>query len=441
MTKPPRATLRFAEKRELILDGAARLFNRRGIRAGTLAEVADSVGLATNSLTYYYRKKDSLVCACLMRSIEALDRIIDQAAAAAPPGDLAGRVRAVVQGYVALMADIAERRHPALIFFGDMRALAQPQAEPAFAAYVAMFRHLRQVMHEGATGAGVPPPARGTPARQALNVRTHGLLSQVLWARAWLGRYESSDYPRVADAMADLLLHGLAAPGQAWPGEMPAPSAEPAAAPGAPLPEVDELREAYLRTATRLVNDHGVGGASVERIAATLALTKGSFYHHHDTKHALIDDCFERCFALIRRVQLAALAQPGGGWQHLLAATLPLVALQTSPQGPLLRLTAWTELPGELRWQKYNTMNRLGERYAAMVVGGMIDGSIRLVDPAVAAQLISGLINALAEVEHWVPAAGSDQGALALQPLLARPLLMGLLAIDPPLAKPSRRPA
>ena len=34
-------------------------------------------------------------------------------------------------------------------------------------------------------------------------------------------------------------------------------------------------REAYLRTATRLVNDHGVGGASVERIAATLELTKG----------------------------------------------------------------------------------------------------------------------------------------------------------------------
>ena len=33
----------------------------------------------------------------------------------------------------------------------------------------------------------------------------------------------------------------------------------------------------------------------------------------------------------------------------LLGATLPLVALQTSPQGPLLRLTAWTELPGALR--------------------------------------------------------------------------------------------
>ena len=442
MTALPTATLRFAEKRELILDGAARQFNRRGIKAGTLTEVAASVGLATNSLTYYYRKKEDLVCACLLRSIEALNGVIADAAALAPPGDLAGRVGAVVQGFVALMAAIAEQRRPALIFFGDMRALPQPQAAPVFAAYEDMYRRLRTLLHEGSGPAGAPgqpppplPPAGG-PARRVLNARTHLLLSQMLWSRAWLGRYESSDYPRVACAMVDLLLNGLAAPGQAWPSApagaaaspgdvvpMPArPRAPPDPADAAAAP--DELREAYLRTATRLVNDHGVGGASVERIAATLALTKGSFYHHHDTKHALIDDCFERSFALVRGAQQAALAGPGNAWHRLLAAALPLVRLQGSAQGPLLRLTAWTELPGALRWQKYSTMNRLGERYAAMVVDGLVDGSLRLVDPAVAAQMVSGLINALAEAEHWLPGAGPAP----LDEWLARPMLLGLLA-------------
>jgi len=464
MSPQPTSTLRFAEKRELILDGAARQFNRRGIKAGTLAEVAASVGLATNSLTYYYRKKEDLVCACLMRSIEALNGVIADAAVLAPPGDLAGRVGAVVQGFVAMMAAIAEQRRPALIFFGDMRALPQPQAAPVFAAYEDMYRRLRTLLHVGAGPAGAPgqplpplqplPPAGG-PARRTLNARTHLLLSQMLWSRAWLGRYESSDYPRVASAMVDLLLHGLAAPGQAWPapavdgsappGDIvpvlarPAADADRPATPATPANPAtpatagnvgdaatapDELREAYLRTATRLVNDHGVGGASVERIAATLALTKGSFYHHHDTKHALIDECFERSFALVRGAQLAALAGPGNGWQRLLAAALPLVRLQTSAQGPLLRLTAWTELPGALRWQKYSSMNRLGERYAAMVVDGLVDGSLRLVDPAVAAQMVSGLINALAEAEHWLPGAGPAP----LDELLARPMLLGLLA-------------
>ena len=426
MSQAPSSTLRFAEKRELILDGAAALFNRRGIKAGTLAEVAASVGLATNSLTYYYRKKEDLVVACLLRSIAALDGVIAEADARVPPGDLAGRVRAVVQGYVALLAAIEDRLRPALIFFGDMRALPQPQAEPAFSAYVAMFRRLRGLLHTGQAGAGVPQPPHASAARRALNARTHGLLSQLLWARAWLGRYETSDYPRVAGAMVDILLHGLAAPGQRWPAEaLPAPLPLPADG----EPDVDNAtREAYLRTATRLVNDHGVGGASVERIAATLELTKGSFYHHHETKNGLIDDCFERSFALVRGVQRAALNDAGSrqanGWQTLLAAVLPLMALQTSPQGPLLRLTAWTELPGGLRWQKYGTLNRLAERYAAMVVAGLADGSLRLVDPAVAAQLICGLVNALAEVEHWLPGDGPPD----LQPLLARPLLRGLLA-------------
>ena len=41
-------------------------------------------------------------------------------------------------------------------------------------------------------------------------------------------------------------------------------------------------------------------------------------------------------------------------------------------------------------------------------------------------QLIGGLVNALAEIDHWVPA----ERRQALAPLLARPLLLGLLA-DP----------
>ena len=418
---PP--TLRFAEKREQILDGAARLFNRRGIRAGTLAEVAAAVDLVTNSLTYYYRKKDDLVCACLLRSIEALRALIDQAAAAAPPGDLAGRVRALLRGYFALMAAIEQGAHPALIYFGDMRALQRPQADAAFAAYEAMFRQLRQLLHEGATAAGQALPAGGSVQRQALNARCHGLLSQLLWARAWLYRYESADYARLAEVLADLLLMGLPAAGQHWPMLAMMPVAGLATMDSAAA-ETEAPRETYLRTATRLVNDHGVGGASVERIAAQLALTKGSFYHHHETKEGLIDACFERSFGLIRQSQRLALAGAGNAWQRLLAATLPVVALQTAPQGPLLRLTAWTELPGALRWQKFNSLNRLSERYAAMLVDGMIDGSIRLLDPAVAAHLISGMINALAEVEHWLPGEQSPD----LQALLARPMLLGLLA-------------
>ena len=452
MPKSPRATLKFTEKRELILDGAARLFNRRGIKAGTLAEVAADVGLATNSLTYYYRKKEDLVCACLLRSIAAIDLLIDQAAAAPT---LAGRVSAFIHGFVCLMADVAEQRRPELIFFGDMRALQRELAAPAFSAYENMFRHLRLLLrppsHAASTGTSSSSRSSSSSldSRRALNARTHLLLAQVLWSRAWLTRYEPADYPRAAQAMADILLHGLAGPGQGW-ATIPLPDPTPAAVEGD-----DALGDAYLRNATRLINDHGVGGASVERIAAALALTKGSFYHHHDTKHGLVDACFERTFALIRRVQLAALAQPGNGWQRLLAASVPLVALQDPAQpglaNPLLRLTAWTELPGALRWGKFTSLNRLGERYAALVLDGMLDGSIRLVDPTVAAQLVCGAVNALSEIGHWLPvenrhgqagnAGNIGQPTIPLVDLFAKPLLLGLLEVPPAQTSPAQTPA
>ena len=46
-------TLRFEKKREAILDAAAQLFNQKGVRGATLADVARSVALITNSVTYY----------------------------------------------------------------------------------------------------------------------------------------------------------------------------------------------------------------------------------------------------------------------------------------------------------------------------------------------------------------------------------------------------
>ena len=47
----PRQTKRFEQKRQAILDGAVQLFNQKGLKGTTLADVAQSVGLITNSVT------------------------------------------------------------------------------------------------------------------------------------------------------------------------------------------------------------------------------------------------------------------------------------------------------------------------------------------------------------------------------------------------------
>lgn len=403
------ATVRFLDKREAILDAAARLFNRHGVKGAMVSEIAASVGLVTNSLTYYYRKKEDLVAACLLRSIEAMGA---QADAAAKAESIVARVEGFVAGYFELLAAVADGRHPELMTFSDLLSVPPPHGTALQAAYIELFRRVRRLLD--ADGAPrLPAPAR--------NARAHLLLSTMSWSRTWMPRYEPSDHARIAQRLAGLLLDGLSSPGRApAPGEIelqwPDPGDEGEAS-GA-------TRAAYLRAATRLVNDSGYLGASVERIAAELNLTKGSFYHHHETKEELITACFERTFGVMRCAQDAALGAPGSGLDRLALACRALLRFQTSADGPLLRVTAWTGLPDALREDMRRTMARLGERFASLVLDGMADGSIRVVDPSMAAQLVSGTINAAAELSRWVPGVQDEQ----VFEFYALPLFEGLRA-------------
>ncbi len=410
-------TPRFQEKREAILDGAARQFNQNGIKGGTLADVARSVGLITNSITYYYRKKEDLVCACLLRSIETVEQLIAQAER---EPSVQARVRAFLVAHAGMLADIAEGRHPEVVLFSETRALTAPHDETVFPAYTNMFRRLRGLLkEEGVEGVD----------RDDLNARAHLLLSIASWTRAWIPRYEPQDYVRAGHWMADILLHGLASPQSAWSRiEMPL---------GSPAAGQSATPEAFLRAATRLVNEHGYRGASVDRISAELQLTKGSFYHHHETKEDLISACLDRTFGVIRRVQAAAASHDGNGWERLVLATRSLLRYQLSADGPLMRVSAWSALPVALRSEKLRTMNRLSERFAGFIVDGMQDGSVRVVDQTVAAQMVNGMINAAAEIEHWVPGVTMENAA----DLYARPMLKGLLHRPPASGGQAEAPA
>ena len=65
-------------------------------------------------------------------------------------------------------------------------------------------------------------------------------------------------------------------------------------------------REAFLLAATRLINQLGYRGASVQRIASELNVTKGSFYHHLDAKDDLVAACYRRSFDTITAAQQLA---------------------------------------------------------------------------------------------------------------------------------------
>ncbi len=89
-----------------------------------------------------------------------------------------------------------------------------------------------------------------------------------------------------------------------------------------------------------------------------------------------------------------------------------------------MRITARSGLPEAAVDETLRTMNRLSERFAAFVVDGIADGSIRPVDPAIAAQMVNGMVNAAASIKRWVPDVTIDNAV----DLYARPLFVGLLS-------------
>src|SRR5689334_21492971 len=190
-------TPRFQVKREAILGAAALRFNEQGVKGATLSGIAASVGLATNSVTYYYRRKEDLATACFLRSIAAFESLA--AKAAHEQRGVAARVQAFVLEHARLLADIDAGRQPPLVSFSDIRALPEAQAGEVFTAYTAMFRSVRSLLKVSETL---------HLGRDDLNARAHMLLSVALWTRTWIVRYETDEYTRIAGRIGDLLTRG-----------------------------------------------------------------------------------------------------------------------------------------------------------------------------------------------------------------------------------------
>jgi AcrR family transcriptional regulator len=400
-TVAPTVTPRFSRKREAIIAAATEILNQRGVRGMTLSLVAERVGLITTSVTYYFKKKDALAAACFDSGIE---RLLVLVRAARQEASLADRLRRLIALYLDLRGRVAAGEEAAIPDFSDIRALSPATQRGPAAAYLRLFRAVRDLLN----AAGGEWMSRGQAS-----ARTQILLEQMHWAPAWLSRYDVQDYPRAGERMCDILINGLAVPGAPW---RPAPLALGEGAPPT------SGRDAFLHAATRLVNQRGYRGASVALISASLNVTKGSFYHHHSAKDDVVSACFDRSFDIVRRAQLAAQALDGDAWLQLTSAAAALVAFQLSSAGPLLRTSALAALPGTIRNETIEQSARLSDRFAAMIADGVAEGSLRPVDSAIAAQMLGATLNAAADLPvilRGVPPPTAVE-------LYARPLFTGL---------------
>ncbi|MBB5686588.1 TetR/AcrR family transcriptional regulator [Sphingobium boeckii] len=400
-------TARFQRKRETILDAASALINEHGAKGMTLADVAQSVGLNTTSVTYYFKRKEQLAAACYDRTMARLEAVAHAAAAQADPR---ARVRHFLHSHFTLQARVRRGEERSVTVLSDMRAMEGPDR----AALGDRFRGILRTVR------GFFGPPSDEAAKALHTARTHVLMENMLWLPGWLFRYFVDDFDRVEQRLFDLFDHGIAPANAHW---APVQARLDADA----LLEGPELaRHNFLVAATRLINERGYRGASVDRIASELNVTKGSFYHHLDAKDDLVVECFRHSFLTLSRAQREADAAGGAQWERLCSAMAMLLEIQLGTDGPLLRTTALQALPPDMRNRVVERSNRLARRFAGTMIDGISEGSIRAIDPIIAAQSLMVMLNAAYELRTW--SAGLDRSAAVSA--YASTLAFGLF--DPP---------
>jgi len=403
--KPPRTpTRRFEARRNAIIASAVAEINVKGVRGMTLGDVAARLDLVPTGVIYYFKNKEELAAACFLRAIERFDVLVDAGLAAG--ADERARLRAFVDAYFEFKRQAALGEAEQIVVFNDVRAL---NSKPVGEAYVGMFRHARELL----TG----PPGAELP-RLDRNARTHLLLSEIFWSVAWLVMTDVQDYGRVSERMGAILADGFVPAGVAWPSfEIPRLTRDED-------PSAEASAELFLRAATALINEEGYHGASVERISARLNVSKGAFYHHNETKDDLVVACFERTCETMWRAIRAAEAEGGSGLKVLAQACAALVHHQMTGNLPLLRTSALTTVPKSINAQLVRQFDRISMRFASILADGIADGSVRPVDVNIAAQMITGMINASAELNFWAPGLTPQTAAAHY----VRPLFEGLLS-------------
>ena len=401
-------TKRFGEKRQAIIHAASVLVNDVGVQATTLSDVARAIGLNATSITYYFSRKDHLIVAVYEETLDRMDRMASEALAETDPE---ARLRKYVALHVALRTRIRSGERGLVTALSEIRSLDPDRQQPLLERY-------RQIVEKVRRFYGEPQ----TPEQRVLHsARAHVLLETMMWWPVWSLRYSTLDFPRVEERMVDILAHGLPGARGAW---QPRPL------------EVRHWRgqregsasqnDEFLRAATTMINKLGYRGASVNRIAEAINVTKGSFYHHHEAKDDLVLACFDLSHDRLSATQMAGQGADGFYWERLSSVLYELLRVQFFDAVPLLRTTALQALNSEHKADVVTRSNRLARRFAGFLIDGIADGSVRPIDPLVASQIIMSMLNAAYEARRWAERFGDPDKAIAVY---ASTLFSGL--IDP----------
>ncbi|HEY7798284.1 MAG TPA: TetR/AcrR family transcriptional regulator [Hyphomonadaceae bacterium] len=395
-----RSVDRFERRRSDIIAAAIPVLNRQGFKGMRLTHVAELIGLRATGVTYYFPRKEELAVACLECGFSIFHELLD---AAEREPDARSRVARLIDLFVQRDAAIRQGLAAPLASFSAIRSLDGEHFERATEGYKAMFRRVRSLFDS--------PELAGVD-RSSRTIRTMILLEQLYWASIWLGDYDLDDFPRIAQRMTSMVADGLAPGASPEAGDLDLSLLSSG---------IEAAKENFLLAATQQINTYGCRGASVDRIAGSLNLTKGAFYHHNDAKDDLVAACFRRSFGIMRQAQRLVRGQGSSELWRLLTCVDALIRFQLGAEGPLLRTAVLSSMPPEHQVEIMNLSYKTSRQFGAMIADAIADGSARAVDPTIGGAMLHAAVNVASDIRIV------ERPNLQVVDKFVRPLFSGLL--------------
>ena len=383
-------------KSQVILSEAAELFNTKGTRATTLADISGRLNLTKTSLYYYVKTKEDLIYKCYVQTLDRLFEFADHAALA-PNGKQ--QLLDFSRLYMEYWRDVKLDQKPHIALLTEVPILKGKHLKDTMSRITSLRAQIAAFIQSGLNDGSIKDLEPDLAAQC--------FISMVQWSMTWLPILGPDKVNFAVEQFEKILTEGLASKAP-YPLDWECPNT--LAKPHATSAEKSELcqqkLESFLKVGTRFFNNKGFKGTSIDEISKDLNATKGAFYYHIKNKEELLLKCFDRTLKIMADKLEGADSAGNSGREKLEMASHALYAVQNGNEGPLIRFSLLNALEQKTRITMLKRTQLVSKKIGRIVAEGKNDKSIRDVDAFVAEQLLTGAIGGA--VPHSYTKASKD---------------------------------
>ena len=166
-------------------------------------------------------------------------------------------------------------------------------------------------------------------------------------------------------------------------------------------------RDALLREAAGAFAARGYHNTSLDDVAAALGVTKAALYHYVRSKQEILFECHMRSLDIGDEALAYARAHGRSGYERVTMLARRYIELITGEMGRIAVLSEYHALDEHSKSIIGKRRDQWEKAMRAMIDEGIADGSVRAVDPKLAAFFFMGAVNWMT---RWYRPDGATSG-------------------------------